>query len=239
MNEFDFVGTGGFIIECQNGECLGVTKDQADVMREGSVFFQKCFEHEMLERKERRLIKPDWTLAISRHLVEALTKGWTTLSSLELYQHVMAAADQALIDLRLCNFVNYMDATQCQDTRFLELVSDTEKYYCFDIKSKITSVQWIQLLEVGILLNRERTNYVVQVAREKQSFTQDQLISRKNLDTKFSEYRIHADRSLQALMEIQKTLADGPMPPTCTSSANRTEEKFAIYFERIEDSWCL
>lgn len=231
MENFDYIGTGGFLIECQGGDILGVTKEQATKIQNECVFFQKCFGHDMMERQSRILRKPDWTLAIARHLVEALTKGRTTLSSLELYEQVMTAADQALIDLRLCNFVNYMDATHSKHTRFLDLVSDVDKYFCFTLKAKIASDQWLRLLEGGILLNREETNFVVKVHKD-QALTKEQMLSRRNLDSRFSLFRVHADRSIQALMQIRKVLNDSSQATSRT--CNSTEEECSVYFETTE-----
>jgi hypothetical protein len=230
MEDFDYIGTGGFVIECQDGDLLGVTKEQAEVVRNECVFFQKCFHHGMVESQENVVRKPDWTLAVARHLVEALTKGRTALSSLELYQQIISAADQALIDLRLCSFVNYMDATLNKDTRFLELVSDEERYYCFRLKAKVTSDQWLQLLDSGILLNRANTNYVVQMYKDR-ALTQDQMISRRNLDSRVSEYQVHADRSIQAIMEIRDVLAGSAELDT---PRDNHEEQYCVYFETTE-----
>lgn len=230
MEDFDYIGTGGFIIECQGGDLLGVTREQAEIVRNECIFFEKCFHHEMLESKESFVRKPDWTLAVARHLVEALTKGRTALPSLELYQQVISAADQALIDLRLCSFVNYMDATHSKYTRFLELVSDEEKFFCFVLKAKVTSDQWLKLLDTGILLNRRNTNYVLKIHKDR-ALTQDQMISRRNLDTCFSEYRVHANRSIHAILEIRDALADSA---ELNKSPGHHEEQFCVYFETAE-----
>ena len=158
MEDFDYIGTGGFVIECQGNDILGLTQEQAAKVLQGCEFFQRCFGHDMMEGNSKIIRKPDWTIAIARHIIEALTKGWTTLPSLELYQQVMIAADQALIDLRLCNFINYMDATHSKHTRFLDLVTDQTKYYCFTLKAKVSSDHWLKLLEKEILLNRDHTS---------------------------------------------------------------------------------
>ena len=230
--DFDYIGTGGFIIECQDGNLLGVTKEQAEVVRKECEFFKNCFQHGMVESRENVVRKKDWTIAVARHIVEALTKGRTALPSLALYQQIMSAADQALIDLRLCSFVNYMDSTRDKDTRFLELASDKERYFCFILKAQVTSEQWLRLLEqYGILLNRANTNYVVRLHKDDQTLTQEQMVSRRNLDTRRSEYLVHADRSIQAIMEISDTL--GGSSQLGTSRGHR-EEQYCVYFETTE-----
>lgn len=231
MEDFDYIGTGGFIIECQGNDFLGLTKEQAAKVLKECEFFRRCFDHDMMESNSRILRKPDWNIAIARHIVEALTKGWTTLPSLELYQQVMIAADQALIDLRLCNFINYMDATHSKYTRFLDLISDETKYYCFTLKAKVTSDQWLKLLETEILLNRDHTNFVVKLFKD-QALTNEQVASRRHLDSRFSSFRVHADRSIQALIQISKILNNSCDTASATiPSVVPKEEECSVYFE--------
>jgi hypothetical protein len=90
------------------------------------------------------------------------TKGKTTLPNLKLFENLIQAGDQALVDLRLCSLVNYMDPTNKEGTQqFLALVEP--KQYRFQLRANITSAQWLTLLNMGILLYRKETNFVVQV----------------------------------------------------------------------------
>lgn len=232
MEDFDYIGTGGFIIECQCGNALGVTKEQSERLQRECPFFQSCFKHDMIERQKGVLQKPDWTLAVARHLVEVLVKGRTALPNLELYQQVMEAGDQALVDLRLCSFVNYMDPTLQRDHRFLDLVSNPETF-CFTLKANVTSLQWLELLDKDIVLNRESTNYVVKLHND-QVLSEHQMNSKRMLDTQLSEYLVHAERPVQAMLMIRDVLAasqsrDLRAPPLAHGSC--TEERFSIYFE--------
>jgi hypothetical protein len=68
MEDYDFIGTGGFILECQDGELLGVTKSQADIIKTECKFFDN-FRHGTVESTQGTLRKPDWSIAIARHLV--------------------------------------------------------------------------------------------------------------------------------------------------------------------------
>jgi hypothetical protein len=223
--DFDYIGTGGFLIECQGGETVGVTKEQAEVVEQNCVFLQNCFRHGTLEAQNSKIRKPDWSLAIARHLIEALTKGSTTLPNLQLYQELMEAGDQALLDLRLCSLVNYIDPTPSRDHRFLDLVDPSK--YRFLFKGNILSEQWLQLLDKGILLYRKETNFVVQLYKE-QVLDREQMVARRKLDTRVSEYLVHADQTIHAVSEIQKIM-NGGQP-----SRRDLSERFSIYFETTE-----
>lgn len=216
MEYFDYIGTGGFIIECQDGGVLGVTKQQSERMQLLSPFFHTCFQNDMVERQHSILRKPDWTLAVARYLVEILTKGQTALPSLELYQQVMEAGDQVLVDLRLCSFVNYQEPALHKEHRFLELVSDPDTYFCFTLKAVVTSQQWLQLLDQGIVLNRESTNYVVKLHSEDEELSAHQEKSMQIWDREPSEYLVYAKYVIQAMLLI------------CNVLSLRTDSEFSV-----------
>ncbi|KAG7368103.1 hypothetical protein IV203_030846 [Nitzschia inconspicua] len=244
--DFDYIGTGGFVIVCgvgsndtNAGEVLGVTAQQAKKMSENCPFIKKClsandieeddtspFESpaplQMKEAKDRIIHKPDWSLAIARHFVEVTTKGKTAISSLELYEQLMQAGDQALVDLRLSSLVNYIDACP-SDNDFLRLVHPD--FYCFRFQAIVSGDEWLALLEQGVLLYREETNFVVQLYSD-EPLHADQDLSRRKLDTRRSEFLVHADRPIDAILKIQKVLGDGP-------EIVSTMEVFSMYFETM------
>jgi hypothetical protein len=245
MEDFDYIGTGGFLLACQEGEILGVTKEQADKICSSCPFFDKCLNGGMLESQSRTIHKPDWNLAIARHMVQLLSTSRTTLPTLKLYEDLVIQSDALVLDARLCSFVNYMDTTSTKDTRFLDLAQD--EYFCFSLIANVTSEQWLLLLDKGILLNRATTNYVVQLhydssERTPPDWTSEQILSRRNLDSRISTYQVHADRAIQALVAIQQVLVDTPttaIPGIRTRSriahpnpsSVPHEEKYTIYFE--------
>jgi hypothetical protein len=238
MTDFDYIGTGGFLLTCQDDEVLGVTKEQAQQMCLSCRFFETCLNGGMLESTSRIIHKPDWNLTMARHMIQLLTTSRTTLPSLKLYEEFTHQCDAIVLDARLCNFVNYMDTTNTKETRFLELAND--KYFCFTLTANVKCEQWLRLLDLGILLNRENTNYVVhlkQLPDQPIEWTSEQIVSRRNLDSRVSSYRVHADRSIHALVTIQQLLADSTTERSRTSSTSSPassslhEERYTIYFE--------
>ena len=225
MNDFDYIADGGFIIECKDGHTVGLTKEQGDIIKKECEFLRNCFRHGTIE-SNGILKKPDWSVAIARHLVEVLTKGQTTVSNLELYEELIHAGDYACIDLRLCSFVNYIDITDKEGTQQFSTLVDASKYR-FQFRAKVTSAQWLQLLNMGILLYRKETNFVVKVGKE-QAMDRSQTMARRKLDTKTSEFLVHADRSIRALLKMSSIIGDS------RRRDRQVNERFCIYFESKE-----
>jgi hypothetical protein len=292
-SDFDYIQDGGFLIQCQGGDVLGVTGDQAAAMttttrngniddddedndsysRSGGDYFRNCFRHGTTESTSRILVKPDWPIAIARHLVEVLTKGKTTVSHLTLLEELIKAADQACMEVRLCSMVNYMDPTDDDGTRnFFHLVDPTK--YKFQLNGRVTSAQWLKLLSHGILLYRKETNFVVTLGSRGSGLPDHQrhhrqrphevdlrshTMARRKLDTRTSDYVVHTNQTIQALLRISQVLSDSNSPagtaaPTTPTSANGGElarassapspnrhhprlailERYSIYFETKE-----
>ena len=237
IEDYDYIGNGGFVLECRDGECLGITKEQASKIRESSEFFDNCFRHGTIEASEGVIRKPDWSLGIVRHLIEVLTKKQTTVSSLEIFQELMGAADQACLDLRLCSMVNYTDPALSVDSKskFLDLV-DEEKY-CFTFRANVKSCEWLQLLEEDVLLYRSETNYAVRLcgddlpSREPDASSRS-AAARRNLDERISHFRVHAHRAIEAVTKIEGIISQ-VMRRNCTSMSAPTEEA-SVYFETSE-----
>jgi hypothetical protein len=238
MEDFDYIGTGGFVMECAGGELLGLTLEQTQMVQQHCVWLENCFRHQTTESTSRIVRKPDWSIAIARHFMEVLSKGRTTVSSLQLYQELMEAGDQALVDLRVCSLVNYMDPTYKSDHRFLELVEATK---CrFQLRANVQSDQWLRLLcDHDILLYRKETNFVVKLHKD-QALTKDKTMARRKLDTRISDYLVHADRTIHAMLQIRKILAASSASSSSSSrqqpssSSSDTDEGFSIYFETTE-----
>jgi hypothetical protein len=233
-SDFDYIGTGGFLLECLNGEGLGITKEQALIIRRESVFFDNCFLHGTVESSEGVLRKPDWSIGVVRHIIEVLVKGRTTLSNLELFRQLIDAGDQACMDLRLCSMVNYIDPALSADsnTKFLQLVDKGK--YCFSFRGNVKSKEWLELLEEDILLNRKETNYVVHLFNEQRSerarTTPRTMAACRRLDTKVSDYLVHAHRTLEAIVKIEGIISQ-VMNSNCTWASPKKEEQFSIYVE--------
>jgi hypothetical protein len=227
MDDFDYISEGGFIIECRDGDTLGVTRAQAERMKIECEFVRNCFRHNTKEQASGILCKPDWSIAIARHLVEALTKDQTTVSNLELYEQVLKAGDQALVDLRLCNLVNYIEPTEKEATELFSTLVHPGKFR-FEIVAKVTSKQWTNLLGQGILLHRKETNFVLRVAKD-QAMDRSQAMAKRKLDTKVSEYRVHTDLSIRGLLEISRVLSNG----VSLKDVVPASEKYSIYFETL------
>ena len=247
-DDYDYIGTGGFIISCgEESDVVGVTKEQADLMTQNCPFFQKCLYHRskdrendlleatdqlapmigMREAKTRIIRKPDWPVAIVRHFIEIMTKGKTALPDLGLVDGILAAGDQTLVDLRLSSLVNYIDPCS-KENEFMRLVDST--FFRFRLNAVVTSEQWLTLLDHGVLLHREETNYVVQLYND-QDIGPDQIISRRKLDNQHSEFLVHTERSIQAIYEIQRCLSSNT---DRNKKQTKTEESFSIYFETSE-----
>jgi hypothetical protein len=241
--DFDYVGTGGFVIVCGSSqdeeEVLGVTNEQAECIFRNCPFFEKCLMVKseddndsggltstsilrMKEASDRIIHKPDWSLAIARHFVEVTTKGKTAVPSLHLYEQLLQAGDQALVDLRLSSMVNYMDTCE-QENHFLRLVHP--ELYCFRFHAQVTGDQWLELLKQDVLLYREETNFVVQLYKDL-PLEPDQAVSRRKLDSRRSEFLVHAYRPLDAILRIQKILKETETSPK--------PETFSVYFETMD-----
>jgi hypothetical protein len=249
---YSYIERGGFLIVCggtsegntEKKQVLGVTREQARLLLQNCPFFEKCLSSDttdtdetnasesaivMKEAQDRIVHKPDWSLAIARHFVEVVTKGKTAVPTLEIYEQLMAAGDQALVDFRLSSLVNYMDACS-KDHEFLRLVEPNS--YRFRFQANVNGDQWLQLLEQNVLLYREETNYVVQLYRGEeypQGLDADQVASRRKLDTRRSVFLVHADRSVDAILKIQQCLENGSIAEL--SKRKTTVEAFSIYFE--------
>lgn len=236
IEDYDYIGNGGFVLECRDGECLGITKEQASQIRESSVFFDNCFRHGTIEASEGVMRKPDWSLGIARHLVEVLAKQQTTVSNLDTFQELMGAADQACLDLRLCSMVNYTDPSLSVDSKakFLDLV-DKEKY-CFTFRANVKSHEWLQLLEEDVLLNRSETNYAVRLWRDeapsREPASPRSAAARRNLDERISDFQVHADRAIEAVTKIESVISQA-MRRNCISMPKPVEEA-SVYFETSE-----
>eukprot|EP00536_Pseudo-nitzschia_multiseries_P000770 jgi/Psemu1/1726/gm1.1726_g len=250
--DFDYIGTGGFLIECgDDNEVLGITKEQSELVKHNCPFFQKCLQHgsdnddddgddedsdkngddgsmRMKEATSRVIRKPDWSLAIVRHFIELLTKGKTTLPNLDLVDGILAAGDQSLVDIRMSSLINYLDPCS-KENDFMRLVDSS--YFRFRLQAVITSDQWLALLDRGILLYREETNFVVQLYKD-QALDRDQSLSRRNLNNQRSEFLVHAERPIEAMYEIQACLSSSN--GHTRSNQNGTTEAFSIYFETSE-----
>ena len=275
--DYDYIGTGGFIIECgDESEVIGVTKKQADLVTSNCPFFQKCLQRGsdgddgdgdigrhgsmtmresktrivrkclhrgseecdddshagsgihgslvMREAQTRIIRKPDWSVAIVRHFIEVMTKGKTTLPDLGLVKGILAAGDQSLVDLRLSSLVNYLDPCS-RDNDFTRLVDPS--FFRFRFEAVVSSEQWSALLDRGILLFREKTNFIVQLFQER-NFDRERSLSRSRLDNQRSEFLVHSEQSIQAISEIQRCLSSDS---DCTKSGDET---FSIYFETTE-----
>jgi hypothetical protein len=240
IGDFDYIGTGGFVIVCgDESECIGVSKEQADLVFQNCPFFQVCLNHGseknddedesymMREAKTRIIHKPDWSVAIARHFIEIMTKGKTTLPDLGLADGILAAGDQSLVDLRLSSLVNYLD-TCSKDNDFMRLVDLS--FFQFHFQAVVTSDQWLALLDRGVLLFREQTNYVVQLHKNETSNGR-QSYSRRQLDSFRSEFLVHSEWSIQAIYEIQRCLSENS---DRNEKSNGTEEAFIIYLETAE-----
>lgn len=245
--DYDYIGTGGFVIECgEEREVVGVTKEQADVVIQNCPFFEKCLQRiseeshgedkaydgthrsiGMREATTRIVRKPDWSVEIVRHFIEIMTKGKTTLPDLELVEGVLAAGDQSLADLRLSNLVNYVDPCSPGNC-FIHLADPS--FYRFRFEAVVSSEQWLTLLDRGILLFREETNFVVQLYQE-QKLNAEQRLSRRQLDNQRSEFLVHSNQSVQAICEIQTCLSKDS---DCTRNIFGMNETFSIYFETNE-----
>jgi len=221
-NDYDYIGTGGFLLICHHGRSIGVTAEQSKRLQANSSFFYNCLQKDMQEKLTKQIRKPDWSLAVARHLVEVMNTGRTTCSSLQVYRQVVEAADQICLDLGLCNFVNYQESCSTVN-RFWELV-EQEKYR-FTLHAKVLSQQWLELLaEKDVLLHRRETNYVVELQRDCTSpETPSSPVTsvRRQLAVPVSEFLIHADHSIHALQCIANSLG-GTEPG---------KETYSIYFE--------
>jgi len=246
MTDFDYIGTGGFLIKCKDEEILGVTKEQADHICRVCPFFDCCLNGDMIESTTRMITKVDWRLAIARHIVQLLVTSRTRLSSLEFYEEFMIHADALVINARLCNFVNYMETTKdhreeeaeennnhTTTTKFLEL--NKESNFRFWLDATITGEQWSQLLASDVLLNRKRTDYVVQIHHDNHDdaagtttgrepsvsstttrttttlIPPETITARKRtLDTRKRWYSVHATFPISAIITIQQILGRSP-----------------------------
>jgi hypothetical protein len=229
MNDFDYIQDGGFVIECKDGQFVGVSKEQGDVIQSESEFLAGCFRHGTMEACSRVLKSPDWSVAIARHIIEVLYKGKTTVSTLQLYEELIQAGDYACLDLRLCSLVNYLDVTDKEGTQLFSTLVDPSKYR-FRFRAKVESSQWFQLLAKNILLYREETNFVVKVGKT-EVLDQMGVKARKRLDTRTSEFLVHTDQTIKAVLQIAKVLGESS---GMTDLAHPRPEQFSIYFETTE-----
>lgn len=274
--DFDYIGTGGFLLECSGpilgraddddgrsrSGTLGVTREQAALMVQNCPFFERCLAGggggggtAMREATDRVVRKPDWPLAIGRHMVELLTKGRTAVPTLDAYRALMEAGDQALVDLRLSSMVNYDDAcAACSDHAFLSLIRPDN--YRFRLTANVRSREWVRLLdERGVLLFREGGNFVVQLYRGQggegppdggrggdprpggggAAGERQRAHARRKLDCQRSDFLVHAERALQAIFEIQKELAgEEDTPGDADTAMDPSREAFSVYFETTE-----
>ena len=235
MNDFDYIQDGGFVIECKDGQVVGVSKTQGDVILRDSEFFAGCFRHGTKEAVSRTLVKSDWSVAIARHIIEILCKGKTTVSTLQLYEEVMTAGEYACLDLRLCSLVNYLDVTDATGTKQFSTLVDPGKYR-FQLRATVESSHWFHLLATNVLLYRHETNFVVKVGKT-QVLDEKDIKARKRLDTKTSDFLVHTDQTIKAVLQIAKELGASSRALYFNPDAYHQcspPERFSIYFETTE-----
>jgi hypothetical protein len=230
MNDFDYIQDGGFVIECKDGQVVGVSKEQSDVIMSECDFFASCFRHGCTTEAAFRILKkPDWSVAIARHIIEVLCKGKTTVSTLQLYEELILAGDYACLDLRLCSLVNYLEMTDKEGTQQFSALVDPSKYR-FQFRAKVESSQWFQLLAQSVLLYRQETNFVVKVGKI-QDLDKMEMKALQRLDSKTSDFLVHTDQTTLAVLQIARVLgeASGVADLVCPRS-----ERFSIYFETTQ-----
>jgi hypothetical protein len=99
-------------------------------------------------------------------------------------------------------------------------------YYCFRFEAEVKGDEWKQLLEQDVLLHREETNFVVQLCDGNEPIKEVDVQSRRKLDRQCSNFLVHADRSIDAIMKIQNVLQRDP-----SRSTGSLGEAFSVYFE--------
>jgi len=209
-------------LKCKDEQILGVSKEQTERICKTCQFFDSCLNGDMIESTSRIITKPDWSLAIARHIVQLLVTSRTTLPSLKDYEEFMTQVDFLVVDARLCSFVNYMDTTLNRETKFLELAD--RKYYRFSLDGNVTSREWLQLLEREVLLNSTDRHYVVQIPKSdserEAELSQEQVIARhEELDGLENQFQVHARFSIYAMMMIQQCLQGEDTNPIDTSES--------------------
>ena len=76
MDEGNDGNTGqGFTIECKGGETFLVCDKEASNICKRSMYFQNVFKHGTRESVDRVLRKPDWSLILTKQVIEYLTPG--------------------------------------------------------------------------------------------------------------------------------------------------------------------
>jgi hypothetical protein len=123
--------------------------------------------------------------------------------------------------------VNYLDITDKEGTQQFSTLVDQSKYYRFQLRAKVESSQWFQLLAKSILLYRQETNFVVKIGKD-QVLDKIDMKARKRLYTKTSDFLVHTDQTILAVLQIAKLLGEssGMADLACLRS-----ERFSIYFE--------
>lgn len=193
MDAIDYIGTGGFIIECKNKEKLGVAK------KEARIIFQNLGWN---DDQKHLLQKSGWTLKVARHVIEILTHGETVISTFEVYQEVQKAADTIAIDVRLCNFINYNEPTLDQEYRSLDFLSDPRKWRCY-VSMVALSDQWMQLVKEGIVLVPIVNYFVVKWHKEGSTVGTGQ----KPKQPQSVQYRLYSNKhALNALSHLHSML---------------------------------
>jgi len=206
---------------CQDEEILGVTREQAEYICKVCPFFDSCLNREMAESVSRIIHKPDWSLAIARHLIQLLVTSRTTLPSLHLYEEFSILLDFLVLDARLCNFVNYMDTTRVKHETVVELANIAPSI--FTVTGKVTSRLWSQLLAAGLFLSRkdDDSDYTIQLHDPSRRKREREQLSyrRETFDRDESEWEVHTKLSIHgALGMIQQVLESNMRPGESPSS---------------------
>jgi len=206
MEDFDYLGTGGFLMKCRHGETLGVTKEQADHLCQICPFFDACLNRDMVESTSKIINKPDWSLAIARHMIQLLVAFQTTLPSVKLYLEFMVQTDALLVEARLCNFVNYMATMNAKDPKFIEIADNA--CFRFSLIGKVKSEQWSRLIERDVLLNPEQDiGYFVRTQIPIGETKGVHIDSTQQKLESCGSYRVHSKFTIHALVAIQQVLA--------------------------------
>jgi hypothetical protein len=88
------------------------------------------------------------------------------------------------------------------------------------------------LADHEILLYPKETNFVVQTHKD-QVFDKEKAAARRKLDTRVSEYLVHADRTIHAILQLQRIMAMGGdnNKEQLLPANHDPSERFSIYFE--------
>ncbi|CAB9511477.1 expressed unknown protein [Seminavis robusta] len=230
-------GNKGFTIECQGGEKLVVSDDEAGVIFHLVEYFRNVFKHGTRESSDRLLRKLDWSLAIAKQVVAYLTLkrveisdgDWqATIEFVEALHQILVPARAYYPVLRPLSGAH----VEPQLLRNLFGILKNEGNTQFSERMKVCGIFWKVALKCGVLLLDEDSELDFGLQKGSQSETQLKRLKATMVQSR--TYHVLSPLSLaNAVARIAKIMHTGSLKMAEAKHMNRRGDSFSGGFGNV------